>query len=52
MVTPLQTHTGDVQINVYPVIGDAGSSRIFNLHDGLTAIMRQAIREWFEPFLS
>jgi hypothetical protein len=40
---------GRVQVNVYPTVGDA-KFRIFDLHDGVTAVMRQAIREWFEPF--
>jgi hypothetical protein len=45
----VQAGIGDVQVNVYPAVGDA-ECRIFNLHDGLTQMMRRAIREWFEPF--
>jgi hypothetical protein len=43
------TGIGDVQVTVYPSVGDA-EFRIFNLHDDLTPMMRRAIREWFEPF--
>ena len=50
VVSAMQSGIGDVQVNVYPAVGDA-ESRIFNLHDGLTPMMRQAIRVWFEPFL-
>ncbi len=50
VVRAMQTGIGDIQVNVYPAVGDA-ESRTFNLHYGLTPVMRQAIREWFEPFL-
>jgi hypothetical protein len=50
VVRATPTHIGDVQVNVYPASGDA-ASRIFNLHDGLTKIKRQTIRDWFEQFL-
>ena len=48
-VGPVGDRIGRVQVNVYPTVGDA-KFRIFDLHDGVTAVMRQAIREWFEPF--
>jgi len=49
-VAPAARRVGHAQVNVYPAFCDAGF-RIFNLHDGVTATMRQAIREWFEPFM-
>lgn len=39
---------GDVQINVYPVKGEA-KVRTFNLIDGLTLAKKKEILDWFEP---
>jgi hypothetical protein len=46
---PLQSGIGDVQIIVYPAIGEA-DVRVFHMLDGLTPSVQKSIRDWFEPF--